>query len=136
MEMPNLIQSSFGPFLGWTFCISIQGSLIGEGQIFVIRLRIAVVVEVVEHDQRPQVVDIEEGDENHTEDEGDTASPGENYEKGYSHSEEDNIDDQLEEDVRVDESVVVLSDTVNLATGKDQKDEENPFPQELNPGIF
>ena len=79
------------------------------------------VVEVVEHHQGPHVVDVGEGDENHTDDEEDTASPREGYEKEYSHSEEDNEDDQLEDDVRVDESVVVLSDTVDLATGKYQK---------------
>ena len=57
--------SSVVRLLSLRICISIQEILVGEGQIFVVLLRI----EVVEHDQRPQVVDVEEGDENHTEDE-------------------------------------------------------------------
>ena len=54
------------------FFISIKESLIGEGQSFVVRLRVEVVVEVVEHHQRPHVVDEDEGDEKNPEDEEDT----------------------------------------------------------------
>ena len=60
----------------------IKGSLFDEGQIFLVKFRINFrinqiqnVVEVVENNQRPDVVDEEEGDDNHTEDEEDPKCP-------------------------------------------------------------
>ena len=53
----------------------IKGSLFDEGQIFLVKFRIKVVVEVVENNQRPYVVDEDEGDEYHTKDEEDPQCP-------------------------------------------------------------
>ena len=85
------------------------------------------VVEVVENNHRPHVVDKEEGDDDHPEDEEYPKCANrchkinilteiniDEYPQGDT---EDEVD-HLEDDVGVDVSVVVCSESVDLATSK------------------
>ena len=60
-------------FILVVFCI--KERLFDEGQSSSVHLRIKVVVEVVENNQRPHVVDEDESDDNHRQDEEDPECP-------------------------------------------------------------
>ena len=77
----------------------------------------------------PQAVDEEEGDDDQPEDEDDRECPGRYWKINiltiisidrYSQSNPENKVDHLEEDVRLDKSVVFCSDAVDLETCKHQ----------------
>ena len=85
-------------------------------------------VKVIKDYQRPQVVDVDEADENQSEDEkaeGSSCCFGEIDEAEYSQSDWDKQADQLEDEVSVDEPVVVLSNSVDLAASQYQIEEDN-----------